>query len=285
MTTPNVEFTIRNYFSLVDAGRLGLLGHLAAPGYVLHFAGLPDALNQEGAEQLIAGIQAAFPDLRHDIERIDGSDGHITVQITARGTQRGEFQGVPPGGRPICVPSTHTFRFAGGQIAEQWIDIDLAEIVRQISRGPAAGAHDDAVLAANKALVRRVFDEAINLENHAVIDEVFASDVIVHDEFTGVSVGRASFHQLLGLFDAAFPHHRVVVEAVIAEGDFVTVLHTHYATHTGQFMFLGPTGKSVVVNGLELFRVVDGRIVEFWRKDDDVSLLMQLGALSVPQTA
>lgn len=46
-----------------------------------------------------------------------------------------------------------------------------------------------------------------------------------------------------------------------------------------------PTGQSVVVNGLELFRVVDGRIVEFWRKDDDVSLLMQLGFLPAPVTA
>jgi steroid delta-isomerase-like uncharacterized protein len=285
MTTPNVEFTVRNYFSLLDAGRLGLLGHLAAPDYVLHFAGLPEPQDQAGAVQLIAGIRAAFPDLRHDIERIDETNGHVDVHIMAHGTQRGEFQGVPASGRPICVPSTHMFRLAGGQIAEHWIDVDMAEIVRQISRGPAASTYDDAAIAANKALVRRVFDEAINLENHAVIDEIFAAGVIVHDEFTGVNVGRASFHQLLGLFDAAFPHHRVVVEAVIAEGDFVTVLHTHYATHTGQFMFLGPTGKSVVVNGLELFRVVDGRIVEIWRKDDDVSLLMQLGALSVPQTA
>lgn len=283
MTTPNVEFTVRNYLSLVDAGRLGLLGHFAAPGYVLHFASLPDALNQEGATQLIAGIRAAFPDLRHDVERIDEANGRVSVQITAHGTQRGEFQDVPASGRPICVPSIHTFRFAGGQIAEHWIDIDMAEIMRQISRGPVATGHDDTVLATNQALVRRVFDEVINLENKTLIDEIFAPNVIVHDEFTGVSVGRESFHQLLGLFDAAFPHHRVVVEAVIAEGDYVTVLHTHYATHTGQFMFLGPTGKSIVVNGLELFRVVDGRIVEFWRKDDDVSLLMQLGALSVPQ--
>lgn len=283
MTTPNVEFTVRNYFSLIDAGRLGLLGHFAAPGYMMHFAGLSEPLNQDGAAELIASIQAAFPDLCHTIERIDETSGCATVQIMARGTQRGEFQGVPASGRAIVVPTTHTFRFAGGQIAEHWIDIDLGEVMRQISHGPVASQHEPATLAANKALVRRVFDEVINLENKAVIDEIFATGVIVHDEFTGISVGRDAFYQLLGLFDTAFPHHRVVVESVIAEGDYVSVLHTHYATHTGQFMFLGPTGSSVVVNGLELFRVVDGRIVEFWRKDDDVSLLMQLGALSVPQ--
>lgn len=284
MTTPTIEFTVRNYFSLIDAGKLVLLGHFSTPGYIMHFAGLPEPLNAEGAEQLIAGIRAAFPDLQHDIKRIDEVNGCVSVQIMARGTQRGEFQGVPASGRPITVPSTHTFRFAGGQIAEHWIAIEMAEIMRQISEGPVVSRNGHASLAANKALVRRLYDEVINLENQGVVDEIIASHAIIHDEFTGVRVGREAFRQLLGLFDAAFPHHRVVVEAVMAEGDYVSVLHTHYATHNGQFMFLGPSGKSVVVNGLELFRVVDGRIVEFWRKDDDVSLLMQLGALSVPQT-
>lgn len=43
-------------------------------------------------------------------------------------------------------------------------------------------------------------------------------------------------------------------------------------------MGMAPTGKTVVVSGVELFPIVNGRIVEFWRKDDDVNLLLQLGA-------
>lgn len=81
------------------------------------------------------------------------------------------------------------------------------------------------------------------------------------------------------MFDAAFPHHCVTVEAIVSQGDLVSVLHTHTATHAGVFMGMPLTDKSVVVNGLELFRIYDGKITEFWRKDDDVSLLMQLGML------
>jgi predicted ester cyclase len=102
---------------------------------------------------------------------------------------------------------------------------------------------------------------------------------------TGDARGVDAFHQLLGMFDAAFPHHRVTVEAIVSQGDLVSVLHTHTATHAGVFMGMPPTGKSVVVNGLELFRIYDGKITEFWRKDDDVSLLMQLGMLPTPQPA
>lgn len=137
----------------------------------------------------------------------------------------------------------------------------------------------------NKALVRRVYEELINQERQSVIDEVFAPDVIVHDPFLGTVHGIAAFRQLLGMFDAAFPHHRVMIDEIIAEDDTVCVLHTHTATHNGPFMGMPPTGKDIVVNGVELLRVRNGAIVEFWRKDDDVSMLMQLGILPAPEPA
>ena len=135
----------------------------------------------------------------------------------------------------------------------------------------------------NKTIVARVYDELLNRENKAVIDEVFARDVIIHDPFMGTMTGSDAFRQLLGVFDTAFPGHRARVERVMAEDDYVMVLHTHTATHTGPFMNIPPTGRQIVVNGLELFRLKDGRIVEFWRKDDDASLLIQLGALPAPR--
>lgn len=137
----------------------------------------------------------------------------------------------------------------------------------------------------NKITIRRFYDEVLNQENKAVIDELMAANVIIHDPFTGITTGPDSFRQLLHIFDTAFPGHRVTVAEVVAEGDLVSVLHTHIATHTGSFMGLPGTGKQVQVEGLELFRLENGRIVEFWRKDDNVGLLMQLGMLPTPSAA
>jgi predicted ester cyclase len=137
----------------------------------------------------------------------------------------------------------------------------------------------------NKAIVTRIYEEIINQEKKGVIDELYASDVTIHDPFMGTMAGVEAFKQLLGVFDTAFPGHRVTVEHITAEGDYVSVLHTHTATHTGPFMNISPTGKQIRVNGLELFRLNNGKIVEFWRKDDDVSLLMQLGAIPAPEAA
>ena len=137
----------------------------------------------------------------------------------------------------------------------------------------------------NKAVVSRIYAELVNQEKKSVIEEVFAEDVVVHDPFMGVLTGREGFRQLLGIFDAAFPGHRVKVHQFIAEGDWVTVLHTHTAKHTGPFMNLPPSGREAIVNGVEVFRLVNGQIAEFWRHDDDAGLLMQLGAIPAPEQA
>lgn len=283
MTAPAIEFTVRSYFQRIDTGQLPLLAHFAAPDYRLHFSGIADPLNLAGAARLIAGFQAAFPDLRHDIERITECAGRIEVEVMGSGTHEGEFQGAPPSGRGMLVPTHHTFRFADGRIAEHWITVDVAEIMRQIGGGQPANGRSPR--DAHSATALRLYEEVINQERQEVVDDIFAPDAILHDPFTGTSYGAKAFKGLLGIFDTAFPHHRVVVERVLAEGEYVAVLHTHHATHTGPFLGMPATGKSVIVNGLELFRFADGRIAEFWRKDDDASLLMQLGMLLAPQGA
>lgn len=283
MPNPAIEFTVRSYFQRIDSGQLPLLAQFAAPDYRLHFSGIPDPLDLAGATQLIAAFQAAFPDLRHDIERIAERNGRVEVEIMASGTQGGEFQGMPPSGRSVQLPTRHVFRFADGRIAEHWITVDVGEIMRQIGGGLPDNGRSP--LDAHRATALRLYDEVINQERQDVVDEIFAADAILHDPFTGTSRGAEAFKGLLGIFDTAFPHHRVVVERAIAEGDYVAVLHTHYATHNGPFLGMPATGKSVVVNALELFRFADGRIAEFWRKDDDASLLMQLGMLPAPQPA
>jgi steroid delta-isomerase-like uncharacterized protein len=146
----------------------------------------------------------------------------------------------------------------------------------QINGGAARRSAD------NKAVVARIYEELINQGNKQVIDECFDENVVLHDPFIGTLCGVSAFHQLNAIFDLAFPSHTVTVECIVAEGDKVAVLHTHTATHTGEFMGVPGTGRTTVVPGIELFRVQDGKIVELWRADWDVSLLMQLGILPPP---
>ena len=58
----------------------------------------------------------------------------------------------------------------------------------------------------------------------------------------------------------------------------MAIWYTVQGTHTGEFEGLRPTGKEVRWIGADLFRVVNGKIVECRFVDDSLGLLRQLGA-------
>lgn len=117
-------------------------------------------------------------------------------------------------------------------------------------------------------------------------DQLIADDVVYHGPSMLSEIrGREGFKQLLGVFRAAFPGFQTTIEDVIAEGDRVAVRHTHHATQTGEFSGIPPTGKHVVVPGIEMLRIRDGQIVEFWHLDDFLGLMQQLGVIPAPPGA
>jgi steroid delta-isomerase-like uncharacterized protein len=133
----------------------------------------------------------------------------------------------------------------------------------------------------NKAVVRELFD-AVNAADLDRAVGTAADDVVVHTAIPGVAPGREGFRSFLGLYLAAFPEQRVEVHEVLAEGDKVVVRHTHHVTHGGDFAGMPPTGKRVVVDGVEVFRVANGRVAELWHHDDLLGLMQQLGAVPTP---
>lgn len=137
----------------------------------------------------------------------------------------------------------------------------------------------------NKALARRVFTEANDDQRYEVLDELCHPDVIIHDPFSGEQRGIEAFRSLLAFFRQAFGEQRTELHVAVAEGDYVAILHTHHARSTGPFLGAAASGGWVVVPGVELFRMREGKIAEFWRFDADVSLLGQLGLLPALQPA
>jgi predicted ester cyclase len=46
---------------------------------------------------------------------------------------------------------------------------------------------------------------------------------------------------------------------------------------------VSPTGKEVVSTGMNLFRLVNGKIAEVWVESDDLGELQQLGVITLAQ--
>jgi predicted ester cyclase len=77
--------------------------------------------------------------------------------------------------------------------------------------------------------------------------------------------------------EAAFPHYELIAEDLIAEGDKAVVRFSLRATHQGEFMGIPPTGKTINVPGMIIYRIATGKIVEHWMQIDSVALMQQLG--------
>ena len=135
----------------------------------------------------------------------------------------------------------------------------------------------------NKALVRRFLEQVWNEQNLAVIEETLAADYFNHDPSPGEHRrGPSAYRQVATGYLAAFPDLHTTIEQVVAEGDDVVIRGTDRATHSGEFMGIAPTGRSVTVSWIGIYRVAGGKIVEEWISSDNLGLLRQLGAMPAP---
>lgn len=133
----------------------------------------------------------------------------------------------------------------------------------------------------NKALVRRVIEEAWNKGNLAVIDELLSPDYAVEVASPG-SPGREGYRQAVTMFRAAFPDLRFSIADMVAEGDKVVVRATIRGTHKGEYLGIGPTGKQVTLTAISIRRLQGGKIVEEWVEADMMGLMQQMGVVPPP---
>lgn len=135
-----------------------------------------------------------------------------------------------------------------------------------------------AQLEENKALVRRCIDE-VDKGNWAIFDELLAADYVYHMPGSPKALTREETEQFSRTIRAAFPDGRITVLDMIAEGDKVVTRYTSSATHKGDFMGIPATGKEVVVKGIVISRIAEGKIAEDWEEFDGIGFLQQLGAI------
>ncbi len=134
----------------------------------------------------------------------------------------------------------------------------------------------------NKKLVLRWKEEIWNKRNLNIIDELYAPDYVGHIiGAPGPVRGREALKQLVAAYFAAFDIHDTP-EFLIAEGDRVVIHDTYRFKHKGAFQGIPPTGKEATMTGTDIYRIVDGKIVEQWVEADMLNLMQQLGLLPTP---
>ena len=139
----------------------------------------------------------------------------------------------------------------------------------------------------NKTVSRRFLEEVWNKGNLAALNEIIAKDHVNSGPGTlrGLPTGPEGSKQLVTVYRNAFPDVHFTIDEQIAEGDKVVTRWTAQGTHKGELVGIPATGKSSTVTGINVDRVVNGKIAESWGIFDQFGMMQQLGVIPVPELA
>ena len=133
----------------------------------------------------------------------------------------------------------------------------------------------------NKKIVRRYIEEAVNAGNLENLEEIISSEYIETLGPNGETLGIEGAKQHILAVRQTFPDLHLTIEKQIAEGDWVVTCVTAKATHQGSWLGMKPTGKKVAITGVNVDKVINGRIVEHGGAANMFEALLEIGAIQV----
>jgi steroid delta-isomerase-like uncharacterized protein len=129
------------------------------------------------------------------------------------------------------------------------------------------------------ATLRRFYD-LINARDVDGFVELLAEDFVEHEETPGLAPTREGVKEFFAMYLAAFPDLHFHAEDVLASGDKAVARVRATGTHTGEFLGVPATGKSVDVQLIDIVRFdEDGLGREHWGVFDALTMMQQLGVV------
>jgi steroid delta-isomerase-like uncharacterized protein len=138
---------------------------------------------------------------------------------------------------------------------------------------------EQAKVLADRSL--KVWNEG-NLE---LLEEYMAPDVIRHEY--GVReelVGIDAIKMYIAGNRKAFPDLNITIDKIIVNDDMMVWFWTYSGTNTGPFWDDPATGRKVILPGVTIVRVANGKAVEIWDFYNTLDMMEQVGfTLTPPQ--
>ena len=120
--------------------------------------------------------------------------------------------------------------------------------------------------------------------NWDIIDELFAPDYVCHLASDPDPIrGRDKVRQMNVMFRNGFDIYPTdEPDLLIAEGDLVVHRETVRLKPKDPVRGIPPTEKEAIVASVDIYRILDGRIVEQWNHPDRLGAMYQLGNFPPP---
>jgi predicted ester cyclase len=122
---------MRRFLQELDKN-LAAIDTFLSPSCRTHLPGNPEATDRAGFKEFVGLLYTAFPDLHHQVEDQIAENDRVATRVTARGTHRGDFQGIPPTGREVIIADILITRIREGKAVELWAQFDALGLLQQL---------------------------------------------------------------------------------------------------------------------------------------------------------
>ena len=115
--------------------------------------------------------------------------------------------------------------------------------------------------------------------DQATIDELCDPGLADHNPASGHDPTLAGFKQKVAGFKAVFADLGEDLQDIIASGDTVATRWVVTGSLQRELMGIPASGQTVRVEGMNFYRLKDGRVTDIWTQFDGLALIQQLGAI------
>jgi len=302
MSTEQNKSIVRRYLDEVwGRGDISLLSQFVTRDICDHSPAPGQPRGLEGQRWVVEAFRRSIPDLRLTVEQLVAEGDYVADHWTCSGTQTGELFGMPATGKRFTITGTDMARLSDGKIDEIWHVEDTLSLVQQLGLAPAfpqqgsssgqpttagsaGGSGQRRTLSDDekRATIRRGYEEFIDRGNLAAVDTLLTPDFVGH--FAGFPPvhGREEFKRFLRMYTSAISGNHAAVEQIVVEGDRAACRVRYSGRQTGTLLGIRPTGNQVNVDSLSLFRFSGDQVAEQWANNDDMGLMVQIGAIEAP---
>lgn len=152
------------------------------------------------------------------------------------------------------------------------VDMSPGDLVRTVL--------DSAQIEKNKETLFRFQHEVFNGNDWSTetLARNLTPDFVDHAAMPGDPPGFEGVQMRFSAWASAFEDAEEVNEAVLGQDDLLAVMYNLHARHVGAFMGIEPTGREVIIPGMEIVRIRDDKIAEHWGIYDFLRTAEEVGA-------
>jgi uncharacterized protein len=238
---------------------------LVAPEFTAHGAGGQDIKQgPDGVAGMVKIWHQAFPDGHMTMDDIITEGEMSTIRMTFRGTQTGEFYGVPPSNKPVEVTSIGIDRVVNGKITEGWGELNMLGMMQQMGAIPSPDQSPkeyEIEAAITPELVGEAY-AALASGDKSRINQYWAEEMVWqvpgHNELSGWYYGRDEFLTFMGkvgdLTDRSF-HMDQIAGRVLVTGEYSVDLTRNRGHRKGE------EDKTMDIEVAHVLRWKDGKVI------------------------